>query len=281
MDLCEKKFVKTHSFKYQDGIEYSSDLYKCQKCNMLQFDNKLSEAEMATYYTDVYVKMTASWYTLANSYIPNVYAKQADWLIEHFHRFRTDLATIHDIGCGYGGMVHQFRNIGYDAYGSEYNANVVAEATAHGNHHIFNCSLSEIYPAIRSTPPDLFIMNHVLEHVPDPVTLLAEIKAYMGSETLLICRVPNGEYLPFLVGMEKQHPWFNYPSHLHYFTAKSIQCLADKAGLAVLDVHCTTREPLEKLMDKAKSKMGMTKIGVDELAKRNLTGELVFIFGNI
>lgn len=84
---------------------------------------------------------------------------------------------------------------------------------------------------------DAIIMNHMLEHVPDPVAVLKEVCARMASASWLHIAVPN------IAACEARfRGWTAYePYHLVYFNAVSLRRALEKAGLQVEE--CTTFEP--------------------------------------
>ncbi len=76
---------------------------------------------------------------------------------------------------------------------------------------------------------DVIVMNHVLEHVSDPVTLLKAIQTRMNPGGVLHLAVPN-----VAAWEARLSGWNSYePYHLLYFTPKTLQIAAEKAGLQV------------------------------------------------
>jgi 2-polyprenyl-3-methyl-5-hydroxy-6-metoxy-1,4-benzoquinol methylase len=83
---------------------------------------------------------------------------------------------------------------------------------------------------------DVVVMNHVLEHVSDPVVLLKAVRARLKPNGVLHLAVPNaGAWEARLPG------WNSYePYHLLYFTPRTIRLAAEKSGFTIQ--HLTTRE---------------------------------------
>lgn len=83
---------------------------------------------------------------------------------------------------------------------------------------------------------DVVVMNHVLEHVSDPVVLLKAVRARLNPSGLLHLAVPN------VAAWEARLPgWNSYePYHLLYFTPPTLRLAAEKAGFKIQ--HLTTHE---------------------------------------
>jgi SAM-dependent methyltransferase len=81
---------------------------------------------------------------------------------------------------------------------------------------------------------DLVVCSNVLEHVPAPADLLAEIAEVMAPETLLYLEVPLEAYVAENAGIEnlaagKKH----WHEHVNFFTETALRALINRCGLAV------------------------------------------------
>jgi len=79
---------------------------------------------------------------------------------------------------------------------------------------------------------DVVVMNHVLEHVSEPVALLKAVRSRLKPGGVLHVAVPN------LASWEAKMPGWNcyQPYHLIYFTPQTLRATAEKAGLENLTV---------------------------------------------
>lgn len=83
---------------------------------------------------------------------------------------------------------------------------------------------------------DVVVMNHVLEHVSDPVVLLKAVRAHLKPGGLLHLAVPNVEaWEAWLPGWNCYEPY-----HLLYFTPRTLRLAAEKSGFKIQ--HLTTHE---------------------------------------
>lgn len=80
---------------------------------------------------------------------------------------------------------------------------------------------------------DVVVMNHVLEHVSDPTSLLKAVLARLKTGGVLHLAVPNVE------AWETRLPgWNSYePYHLLYFTPRTLRATAEKVGFEILEVN--------------------------------------------
>lgn len=83
---------------------------------------------------------------------------------------------------------------------------------------------------------DVVVMNHVLEHVSDPQSLLKAAHARLKPDGVLHLAVPN------VAAWEARLPgWNSYePYHLLYFTPRTLRATAEEVGFEILEV--TTHE---------------------------------------
>jgi SAM-dependent methyltransferase len=90
---------------------------------------------------------------------------------------------------------------------------------------------------------DLVALNKVLEHVPDPVGMLAHTRAFLNPDGTVYVEVPDGEGAAADPDGPAREEFFI--EHLHVFSERSLQLLAEHAGFAV-DAAERLREPSGK-----------------------------------
>lgn len=88
----------------------------------------------------------------------------------------------------------------------------------------------EAYGPGSAVDPGAVVCRHVLEHLPDPVAFLSDIRRAMGTSTpLLYLEVPNRAVTFTASGL-----WDVIYQHCSYFDARSLSWVARAAGLEVL-----------------------------------------------
>ncbi len=89
---------------------------------------------------------------------------------------------------------------------------------------------------------DVVYMNTVIEHLPDPISLIEGVKKVLNPEGIICIIAPN-DYNPLQNILRKNlgyEPWWVAPSqHLNYFDFNSIKKLVEKKGFEIAEVLST------------------------------------------
>jgi SAM-dependent methyltransferase len=133
-------------------------------------------------------------------------------------------AVVLDFGCGEGSLFAALRKAGFSGafYGVEPNAKFGEFASAHGNAIVSN--------AIRSREPvDLVTVNHVLEHLADPIGTLRQLGDLLKPEGRVYIDVPDAERYTGIVDL--------HIAHIFHFSERTLSRLVQQAGLVVVRVE--------------------------------------------
>jgi 2-polyprenyl-3-methyl-5-hydroxy-6-metoxy-1,4-benzoquinol methylase len=148
-----------------------------------------------------------------------------------------------DFGCGAGGFLLKARELAATAHGVE-------PETRLSNHYqsrgltVFQ-NLSEIPKDIRGGWYDIITMFHVLEHIPDPRSILVELGSILADDGQIIVEVPNADDALLTLYNNSPFSHFTYWScHLFLYTAKTLQMLFDQMNLKVNYIKQIQRYPL-------------------------------------
>jgi 2-polyprenyl-3-methyl-5-hydroxy-6-metoxy-1,4-benzoquinol methylase len=79
----------------------------------------------------------------------------------------------------------------------------------------------------------LVIMSHVLEHLRDPLAILARIKNLLDPQGVVAIAVPNFNSLLVKILGTKDNSCLLVPDHLTYFSKKGLLTLLERAGFKV------------------------------------------------
>ena len=157
-------------------------------------------------------------------------------LLRYVNRVSPSGRSIVEWGCSGGWNLVPFRDAGWETEGFDYDRTYVSLGRS-----ILGLNLREIdetrvtLATIQS--PDIVLLNHVLEHSRNPVSLLSELLKFCSNQSLLIVGIPLLETI-------RTWHWkdFFHVAHVHYFSASSFKYVAKQAGFDL--VHADIRKGL-------------------------------------
>jgi len=125
-----------------------------------------------------------------------------------------------EIGAGDGVGVISFRRMGYDAHGFEPSDHRREVASA--------CLGVELHGSMQQVDGkfDVVLSHHVLEHVADLDTFMAECRRVQKPDGMLYIQVPNADKEPTMGQLL-------FLPHLHSFTLEALQALIQRNGYEV------------------------------------------------
>lgn len=147
-----------------------------------------------------------------------------------------------DFGCGAGGFLLKARELTAAAHGVEPETRLGSHYESHKLTNFRN--IYKISNNIREGY-DVITIFHVLEHIPDPKSILGELSELLADGGQIIVEVPNAD--DALLKLYNNEPFskFTYWScHLFLFTAKTLQMLFDQMSLKVNYIKQVQRYPL-------------------------------------
>lgn len=91
---------------------------------------------------------------------------------------------------------------------------------------------------------DLITSFHVIEHLPDPRTMLKELAARLKAKGRLVIEVPNSDDALLTLYQNDAFQRFYWSQHLYLFNGETLRQLATQAGLRVVSIQQYQRYPL-------------------------------------
>lgn len=143
-----------------------------------------------------------------------------------------------DVGCGNGSFLVQMRQLGWEVAGVEPDGEAVSIARERSGLEVFQGCLEEAkYP---DGCFDAITMNHVIEHVPDPIGLLKEGCRVLRPGGKLVVLTPN---IKSLGRRMFGGAWLHWdpPRHLFLFSPQALRASAERAGLVIQELRTTAR----------------------------------------
>ena len=216
---------------HEYGIPYLATYVACGGCGSLRQDPMPSGAELAGFYP------------------PDYHAQTGQGLLgrlRHQARFRrlapfVGDGPVLDYGCGNGDFLRYLarRRPGPEYYGFEIPGNEESsrrEVTVldGGAVTVVRGDIDDVCSVV--PPCHLITMNHVIEHLPDPLAVVAELAAKLAPGGVLEGQTPAAGSLEHRVF---RGAWSGYhaPRHTVVFSAPGLATLLAKAGLVDVEVE--------------------------------------------
>ncbi|MGE3161808.1 MAG: class I SAM-dependent methyltransferase [Burkholderiales bacterium] len=144
-----------------------------------------------------------------------------------------------EIGCGSGRFLDRMRRLGWDVRGTEFDPEAAARIRRRYGLRVDVGELHDL--AYEPDAFDAIALSQVVEHVHDPLRLLAECRRLLRPGGRLVLTTPNARS----VGHRRYgRAWrgLEPPRHLHLFTPASLAACARAGGLHVVQLRTLSAE---------------------------------------
>lgn len=220
---------------------------QCAQCKLLMLDPQPSLAELKRYYPSTYYAYAqynpGTWKERFAIFLYRLFFKPGGNVLLKFlllpfkHLLRgtwiIPSGRILDVGCGNGAFLYKMREAGMEAHGVELSRDGCAAARKLGLDVRCGTLEQQRYPANHF---DVITLNHVFEHVPDPLDTLKELKRILKPGGRIIIAVPNACSLAaWLFG--RYWASLETPRHLSIPTPRAMRIAAQKAGLSIRNIR--------------------------------------------
>jgi len=143
-----------------------------------------------------------------------------------------------DVGCGNGSFIARMHELGWDVAGTDVDADAVRRARLDSGLDVYEGTLEGARFPVGSF--DVVTLTHVVEHVDDPVALLAECRRILRPGGRVVATTPNVEswgHAIFGAAWRGLEP----PRHLMLFSVRTMAVCARRAGLRITALRTTAR----------------------------------------
>ncbi|MEX2426040.1 MAG: class I SAM-dependent methyltransferase [Thermomicrobiaceae bacterium] len=225
-DLCGSNKDRTFLTLPDMMSNTSNQMYRlarCRSCDLIYLNPRPLPWQFASYYPETYAPFARS----------RLGARARTWLhsrtVRELEHFLDAPNRVLDVGCGTGELMHEIRKAG--------NPNIIGIEPSPGASRIareqrkLDVSTGTLeqqrYPAESF---DTVLLSHVLEHLPSPVTTIAEVRRVLKPGGVIIIWVPNAaSFAARLLG--RYWMGWDVPRHLYAFTPGSLHRLIEGADL--------------------------------------------------
>jgi 2-polyprenyl-3-methyl-5-hydroxy-6-metoxy-1,4-benzoquinol methylase len=142
-----------------------------------------------------------------------------------------------EIGCGNGSRLARMHALGWEVEGQEVDPGA-AESVMQAHNFILHLGVLHKL-SLPDASYDAVIMNHVIEHIHDPIGILSECYRILKPDGTLVLTTPNSESLGHKT---YQSAWMGLdpPRHLYIFSQKTLSTVVMKAGFRNFEVFTTS-----------------------------------------
>ncbi len=217
-NLCDSTSVEIISLKDRNG-DYLRTII-CKKCGLIWSDPRPRDEKIKEFYSTNYRK---EYKGITKPKKKHVYrdAKEAMKRYNFFKDLLKKEDRLLDIGAGNGVFVYSLRSIGVDAKGIEPDENHARYAREELKIPVQTGFAQEVN---EKESIHIVTLNHVLEHLTDPLAELKNIWEILKEKGYLIVDVPNAEDL--------KHNFKNryHKAHIYTFNPETLVALGERAG---------------------------------------------------
>jgi SAM-dependent methyltransferase len=180
----------------------------------------------------------------------NIYLSRCGYFKKRYRRQLRDInffksgGRLLDIGCNIGLFLNEARAAGFDTTGVELNSECAEYARTNFELRVYSDYINNI--SFEEGFFDVVTMYDVLEHIPDPQSILNDIRSILKPDGLLVIQSPNLDSL--MAGISRSSwSWLCPPDHLFHFTPGSLCSLIEQSGYSILKFK--TWEPADAFCD--------------------------------
>lgn len=213
MPKAAQFFPKPKEFKSDTGV--SLKIYQCPSCRLVQLNSK-----PVNYFKKVITAASIS---------GDIKKARLEQMKNLKNKYNLSSKKIIEIGCATGEMLDIIKDAGMDSFGMEASKKSVTEGRAKGR-NIINAFIGTS-KKISHGPFDAFISYNYLEHLPDPLRVIHNIRSNLSDNGIGLLTVPNLQYL-----LKSMCLYEFVADHLSYFTKETIANIFLKCGFKIKEL---------------------------------------------
>lgn len=212
----------------------------CKTCGLVMTNPMPSSDAMGEFYSLHYRQY---YHKVDIPTLENIQAYELDrraaYTVDYLSQFGllADCKRMLDVGCGEGSILKEVKRRchGIRLVGIEPGREFSKFARHHAGCIIYTC-LSELIGEPDSVF-DLIVVNHVLEHVENPVQFLITLKQVLSNEGKIYLDVPDVSAYSDVTDL--------HIAHLYHFSTRTLAAATERAGLQIVatEQHCPPRHP--------------------------------------
>lgn len=235
---CNLCGADDYSVVFQKGEAQLHRIVRCNQCSLM-YANPQEEIDVVT---------------LLTGNVPEVYHPEEHR--EYFHKQQVQLpdnlralsvlnqllpqrGRLLEVGSYCGFFLDHIRSDGWDATGLEPFRAAADYARAQFGLPVLDGSLPK--PEIPDASFDAVVMLHVIEHMPDPVANLRELRRLLRPGGVLVVETPRFDSLMFKLLGRRERSIAACDGHIYFFTVPTLTRMLERCGFEVARVELVGR----------------------------------------
>jgi SAM-dependent methyltransferase len=212
---------------HEYALSYVATYAHCAACGTAFQRPMPAESQLGAFYPSSYHSMTAGGLLMD--------ARRAMRVKRLSKLLGGESGLVLDYGCGNGSfLVTAARRLPQNRYlGFEYAEKRERLSLADGNVTIVRGTLADLLPEL--APVRVLIMNHVIEHLPDPGHVLRSLSPYLVPGTLFDGQTPNADSLEHRL-FGRRWSGYHAPRHTVVFSRAGLRALLTTHGFGDITI---------------------------------------------
>ena len=222
--LCGAHRDKLLSVRDRYGIKINTVI--CENCGLIRTNPYYDEESLNNFYNSEY----RSLYTFTNDDTEKFFEQQIragkkilDNVVQNTEFLPKD-EIVYEIGTGMGGILSVFKDAGSKIKGVDIGENYIKLGKQKG----LDLEVGSIDVLKKYEQADLLILNHVIEHILNPIEFLKDMRDVIKEDGLLYVAVPTIETIP----ANYKNNFFRYiqNAHVYNFSQHTLTYIIECAG---------------------------------------------------
>jgi 2-polyprenyl-3-methyl-5-hydroxy-6-metoxy-1,4-benzoquinol methylase len=204
-------------------------IVRCEACGLIFVSPRVAQGALENQYTEE---------TFQEAYFRDLYLPQAEALRGNFRymlslvaKRRAPPGRLRDIGCAVGLLVDEARKMGYEARGHELSTWAARYAREKLGLEVASGVLAELGEASE----DVVTFVETIEHLPDPLAALKEIRRILRPGGACMVTTPNWRSVERW-RMGRSWEAIAPDGHIYYFDARTLTRHLELAGFSKIEV---------------------------------------------
>lgn len=143
-----------------------------------------------------------------------------------------------DVGCGGGKFLRRMNKAGWDVVGTEPDAKAAARLAEQEGFPVYRALEDLIDEEVQKF--DVIVLSHVIEHLPDPIHTLSQLRGLLSSGGRLLLTTPNILSLGTRIFGESWRG-LEPPRHFNVFSPSSLRQSLERTGFYVQRMNTDVR----------------------------------------